>query len=128
MKKILFYLFLALLIAPSAVAHATSYPATCPSEAQAIVSGVGGCPAIDCTKFATICDKCCPVVSRQIVVDHPTPKKEPTPAKTIPVQPAAPQISTTLFVFIIIVGIIFWGTVLYGIWHFFKWLLHYFKR
>ncbi|MEK7528313.1 MAG: hypothetical protein AAB592_00930 [Patescibacteria group bacterium] len=42
------------------VSFATTGVATtyCPAEAQAIVDAVGGCPAIDCKKYETVCQKC----------------------------------------------------------------------
>ena len=38
---------------------ATTYPSTCPSEAQAIVGAVGGCGAIDSNHYSVIYKKCC---------------------------------------------------------------------
>jgi len=46
------------------VVMAASYPNTCPAEAQAIVSAVGGCSAISCSQYAAICGKCCPSANK----------------------------------------------------------------
>jgi hypothetical protein len=38
---------------------AASYPSTCPSGAQAIITAVGGCSAINSTQYKAIYSKCC---------------------------------------------------------------------
>ncbi|MEK7478599.1 MAG: hypothetical protein AAB626_01585 [Patescibacteria group bacterium] len=59
MKKIIiFSLFLAFVFSAN-LSMAQSYPASCPSEAQAIVKAVGGCSAIDRVAYSDIYDKCC---------------------------------------------------------------------
>lgn len=35
------------------------YPTTCPPEAVAIVSSVGGCSAVNPNAFSAVYDKCC---------------------------------------------------------------------
>jgi len=129
--KYLFFVFLSLILVP-VVACGATYPATCPSEAQAIVGGIGGCPAIDCTKFATICAKCCPISAKQTVAPNPAAKavkKVQATAKAIaPAQSTAPQISTPVLILSLILGIIFWVVVIYFVWRFFRWLFHFFKK
>lgn len=41
----------------------TRYPASCPSEAQAIVDAVGGCSAVDKDKYLSVYEKCCALLS-----------------------------------------------------------------
>ena len=59
MKKIIiFSLFLAFVFSTN-LSMAQSYPASCPSEAQAIVKAVGGCSTIDRVAYSNIYDNCC---------------------------------------------------------------------
>lgn len=60
MKKIIiFSLFLVFIF--SSHSSLAAYPTTCPTEAQGILSAVGGCSAIDCGIYSNICAKCCVV-------------------------------------------------------------------
>lgn len=93
MKKITilisYFLFLI-----SNIAFAASYPASCPTEAKAIVDAVGGCSAIDKNKFSSVYQKCCaikpippatsaPVVTPPAVTPIKTPQS-PAPAQSAP--------------------------------------------
>ena len=44
---------------PVSVGVEEEYRADCPDEAKAILDAVGGCDAIDCSKYPAICEKCC---------------------------------------------------------------------
>ncbi len=55
---IIFSLFLAFIFSAS-LSLAQSYSASCPTEAQAILSATGGCSAIDSTVYVNIYTNCC---------------------------------------------------------------------
>ena len=67
-KIIIFSLFFAFVFSAN-FSMAQSYSASCPTEAQAILSATGGCSAIDSTVYANIYNNCCAkVVSSTMVI------------------------------------------------------------
>ena len=107
-----FIAFLSFLL-PVAVLGA-SYPASCPTEAQAIVDAVGGCPAIDPGQYSSIYEKCCSISE--------TPASEPSsePILEEPSLEPAPDTSDTSSY--ILVSILTWGGLIYlVIWFVRKW-------
>lgn len=64
-KTIIFFVFFSALIFSYQLSSAETYPATCDVTAQAVISGLGGCPAIDCNTYSNICAKCCTQTTTQ---------------------------------------------------------------
>lgn len=64
------FAFLSLLF--PVLSSAATYPASCPTEAQAIVEAVGGCSAVDKDAYDAIYSKCCSV-GKVIPVTTTTP-------------------------------------------------------
>ena len=77
---------------------AASYPASCPSEAQAIVDAVGGCSTISESEYGAIYEKCCSVVITP--TPPPATKKRliptPKPVPSLTLLPASPEPSPQL--------------------------------
>src|SRR3989344_2011258 len=107
-----FIAFLSFLL-PVAVLGA-SYPASCPTEAQAIVDAVGGCSAIDPGQYSSIYEKCCSASA--------TPASEPSSEQTLdepfseptleePSLEPAPDTSDTSSY--ILISILTWGGLIY---------------
>lgn len=94
MKKISLITIFYLLIAN--FSFAASYPASCPTEAKAIVDAVGGCSAVDKNIYSAVYNKCCvnsvtsdskPIISNPAPV---TPAKTTAPALKSPASKIAP--------------------------------------
>ena len=64
--KTLAFLTMISLLLPSVVS-AQTYPQTCPQEAVGVLNAVGGCSAVDCSLYPSICNKCCTVATNQTV-------------------------------------------------------------
>jgi hypothetical protein len=84
--KISFALFVALLLScfSAHFAFAVSYPASCPAEAQSIVSAVGGCSSIDPAQYSAIYGKCCTASAHITPAPLPAPHKKSVVSPTIP--------------------------------------------
>ena len=59
---------------------AQTYPASCPTEAQAIVKAVGGCSSVNKSSYPSVYEKCCALPAS--ITPKPTPVKPPTPSIT----------------------------------------------
>ena len=89
MKKIIIFSLFVAFIFSSHSSLAASYPATCDSTAQAVITGIGGCSAIDCTAYSNICAKCCvKVVAPVKTATTPAPSATAAPAPKPAVVPS----------------------------------------
>ena len=93
-----FIAFLSFLL-PVAVLGA-SYPASCPTEAQAIVDAVGGCPAIDPGQYSSIYEKCCSISE----TPASEPSLEPTPEPSPDSDQETPSDTVSIIVSTLILG------------------------
>ena len=112
------------------VSLGASYPATCPVEAQGVLTALGGCGVVDCSLYGAICSKCgCSSKSQESVS---TVKKQ-TPSVVLPSAKSQTLISSSTtnsgssiavssFIIItsLVLGLIFWGAVWYVIWSLLK--------
>ena len=94
MKKIIIFSLFVAFIFSSHSSLAASYPATCDSTAQAVITGIGGCSAIDCTAYSNICAKCCVTAAAPAKTSTQTVSPALTPnsaSQTETIAPSAPS-------------------------------------
>lgn len=115
--KPLLTLLLFLLLAPSSFGAA--YPASCPSEARAIVEAVGGCAAIG-SQYEAIYSKCCSLGTAPASKQSPTPPLVPPSKNSAPAaQPSPVPSSESSSLPYALIVVLFWV----GSDYLFKWFV-----